>query len=67
MPIRVTHSSSSAGSPFPPHSNSESPLPPCTCGQPIQSSISVPGWGGEGMPGFPGEPGCREVLDPEFL
>lgn len=27
MPIRVTHSSSTTGSPFPPHSNSESPLP----------------------------------------
>lgn len=37
----VTHSPSTAGSPSPSHSNSESPLPPSTCGQPIQSSISV--------------------------
>lgn len=41
VPIGVTHSSSTAGSPLPPRSNSESPLPPSPCGQPIQSSIAV--------------------------
>lgn len=59
MPLRVTHSPSTTGSPFPPHSNSESPLPPSTCGQPMQSCISerqggvgkeclgsLGGWGG---------------------
>lgn len=68
VPIRVTHPSSPTSSPFPPHSTSESPLPPSARGQPIQSCVSLASAGWRGMPGFPGGRGVHgEVLDPEFL
>ena len=62
MTIRVTHSSSTTGSPFPPHSDSESPLPrapPPHVGSPFKaaSQDARVGWGR--MPGFPGVVGGR--------
>ena len=48
VPMRVTHSSTT-GPPFPPHSNSESPLPPPLHEWAVHSKphLSMPEWGGE--------------------
>lgn len=52
--MRVTHSSSTTGSPLARHSNSESPLPPHMLAAHSKQHLLLPGWGEEGMPGFPG-------------